>query len=365
MNGKIVLAILVLFGCLAPVSAQDAPAVISADTIARLNSVAHIDFASLPSEAGLVQSGWFILSPTSDLVTVKNRADELVTLDFSGNIVDHYGLPGSDGLPTTIEDAGFSPSGNQLASAHLEGGNYYVAYRSLDTGRTTSYRFETQDVPLRIWWDDGVWLEVSPVDASKSRYIEQLKPAANVSPGAKQILSDSEIQVLPSGPENDPDSYLRIGRINAPFAVTITQDGMVKRWNLETGKVTTRAPVKALPGAGALNADGTFFAWRDGESEALHLLNFETGENHVVASLNGTYLPFLLLTPAADAIIAVNPGLQPVVTAWDTATGRRYDLGEYRTCKRQPDMVRLRGDGTTLVIGCDTGLDIWRVKRPT
>jgi hypothetical protein len=77
--------------------------------------------------------------------------------------------------------------------------------------------------------------------------------------------------------------------------------------------------------------------------------------------LGGVYLPFLALTPNADVIIAVNAGLQPIVTAWNTATGEKYDLGEYRQCNRQPDMVRLSQDGATLAIGCDTGVDIWRI----
>jgi hypothetical protein len=50
------------------------------------------------------------------------------------------------------------------------------------------------------------------------------------------------------------------------------------------------------------------------------------------------------------------------VVAWDVKTGERTILGEYRECNRpQPDMTRLSEDGTTLVIGCDTGLDIWRI----
>ncbi|MFW5691150.1 MAG: hypothetical protein ACOCXZ_01505 [Chloroflexota bacterium] len=49
--------------------------------------------------------------------------------------------------------------------------------------------------------------------------------------------------------------------------------------------------------------------------------------------------------------------------AWIVETGERIDLGTYRECSRQPDMVRLSTDGTTLVIGCDTGLDVWRVSQ--
>jgi hypothetical protein len=81
-----------------------------------------------------------------------------------------------------------------------------------------------------------------------------------------------------------------------------------------------------------------------------------------VAALDGAYAQAILLSPAADVILAVNLDLQPVVVAWDAATGTRYDLGEYRTCGRTPDMVRLSRDGSTLVIGCDTGFEWWRVS---
>ncbi len=81
----------------------------------------------------------------------------------------------------------------------------------------------------------------------------------------------------------------------------------------------------------------------------------------LIAPLDGAFIPFMLLSFDASVAIGVNVGSEPTVIVWDTTTGERYDLGEYRACNRQPDMVRLSGDGTTLVIGCDTGLNIWRV----
>ena len=72
---------------------------------------------------------------------------------------------------------------------------------------------------------------------------------------------------------------------------------------------------------------------------------------------------YLLLNSSASVIIGINVDLKPVVVAWNVVTGERIELGEYRSCDRQPDMVRLSVDDTTLVIGCDTGMDIWRVGR--
>jgi hypothetical protein len=154
---------------------------------------------------------------------------------------------------------------------------------------------------------------------------------------------------------------MRIGRIDPPLAITATKEALLKRWNLETGEVTASAQLEALPAAGQVNADGSSFAWVDQKFESLHLLNFETGKDQVIAPLGGTYIPFLLLSAKSDVIIGVNVGLEPGVMAWDVATGERIDLGTYRSCNRQPDMVRLSKDGSTLVVGCDTGLDIWRV----
>ena len=114
---------------------------------------------------------------------------------------------------------------------------------------------------------------------------------------------------------------------------------------------------------GQLTLDGRYFAWRDGESKALHLLDFETGKDRVIALLGGVYIPFLLLNFSASVIIGVNVDLKPIVIAWDTKTGEQLTLGEYRSCSRQPDMVRLSSDNTTVVIGCDKGFDIWRIGR--
>jgi hypothetical protein len=138
---------------------------------------------------------------------------------------------------------------------------------------------------------------------------------------------------------------------------------LVKRWNLEMDAPTATVELGSLPGVGQVNASGRYFVWGDAESTHLFLLDFETGENRLIAPLDGTYIPFLLLGVNADVAIGVNVGLEPTIVAWDTMTGERYDLGEYRTCNRQPDMVRLSRDGTTLVIGCDTGLDIWRITE--
>jgi WD40 repeat protein len=183
-------------------------------------------------------------------------------------------------------------------------------------------------------------------------------------PGADE--DDSEIIALPSGPENDAEAYVRIGRIPAPLAVTASLEGVVKLWDLETGEVTHEVQLDGVPVFGRVNeTTATQMAWRDPISDGLYLLDFVSGENRQIAELGGAYVQALLLAPAGDIILGVDVDHRPVVVAWNTTNGEVTELGDYRECSRVPDLVRLSADGTTLVIGCDTGLDIWRVQPDT
>lgn len=344
------------------VQAQEEKAVITVDNVRQLQSFRQVEFANLPEGAGEVVNGWFVLSEDGNRLASVNRQNSLLVWNEQGDLLDSYSIEGADSLPNTVLDAVFSPDNQQIVSVHAEGGAYYVAYRSLDEKSTTYFQFRTADLPLRIWLNETVWLEVMMPSTAAEPYVVNLLPRLSSEPLFNKELTDDEQIRLLSGPENDPDSFLRVGRIDPPLAITVTRENLVKRWNLQTGDVTDTVQLEMLPGAGQVNAAGTHFAWRDGESEALHLLDFETGEDRIVAQLEGQYIPFLFLSPAADVIIGVNVALEPVVVAWNTATGERSELGEYRSCNRQPDMVRLSQDGTTLVIGCDTGLDIWRIQ---
>jgi hypothetical protein len=342
-----------------PVTAQDSPQVISADNIRQLQSVTRIDWQDWTPE---VDRGTVSLNPTGNLVAVMDRGQNLVTLDSAtGAKLDSYSVTGTDGLPTTLLDAAFSADSQYQVSIHSEGGAYYVAYRPIGAEVPIVRRVVTQDVPLRVWANEYVWLEVAGSDLNSERYVLRTDfPLTYDVP--LQTVNAADWQKIPSGPENDPDSFLRVGRIIPPLAITVTQEGLIKRWNLETGEVTAQAQLDTLPAAGQVNSDRRYLAWADQQFEGLHLLDFETGEDRVIALLQGANIPYILLSAEADVIIGVNVGLEPIVVAWDVPTGERIDLGEYRPCNRQPDMVRLSKDGTTLVVGCDTGLDIWRVK---
>lgn len=328
---------------LSPIVAQDDVVPLDADNLTNLQSALTIDFANLPDDIGAVDSGWFVLSDDGSRVAVVRQDGGLVVFDtVTGDIAETYAITGEDGEPTAVLDADFD--GETVTSLHSDGMNYLVAIGDerypLDVGL---------DMPVRLWLDgSSIWLEVLALD--DPHYVMQIP------------LDGSDITTLPSGPENDMDAYVRIGRIPAPLAITSTADGLVKRWNLETGAVTAEVQLETPPVFGRVDeTTGRHLAWRDPESQGLYLLDFETGDNQFVAELGGEYIQALLLSPQADVIVAVATGDDESVSAWDVETGAFTLLGPYRECSRVPDMIRLSADGTTLVIGCDTGLDIWRV----
>jgi WD40 repeat protein len=229
--------------------------------------------------------------------------------------------------------------------------------------------------PLQVWLDcsnqaaednfAGCVGWYSTQTAAGDQYVIQLPPMQTLPDDAPPTrISTDDLTILPYAPADDPEAVVRVGRIPMPYAVTSSETGQVKLWNLQTGEVLHSVNNgTGLPSVfGAINNPATHLVWRDNANETLYLLNFETGENRLIAPLNGAYAQWLFLSDDASVILAVNLDFMPVVVAWDTSTGARSLSGEHRTCGRpQPDTARFSADGSTLVIGCDTGLDIWRV----
>ena len=164
----------------------------------------------------------------------------------------------------------------------------------------------------------------------------------------------------------DAMEFARIGRVPPPFAVTSSEDGLVQRWNMLSNTVTAEAEVGEIAVFGAINSGGSHLAWRDPMSTTLYLLDFATGENRKIADLSGGYIAYLLLSRDADVIFGIDPAAgRGEIWAWLTVTGEKINLGRFRTCERQqPALAELSADGTTLVIGCDLGLDLWRIDVP-
>jgi hypothetical protein len=341
-----------------PVYGQETPPVIGTENITRLQPVERINFADLPADAGRVESGWFAVSADGRQYALLNRDNGIVLWDFAQGGDVTTSLEACGDQPGAFVDGSFDRDGRYFIAVYLAGADSYIVYHAPDESRSAAPTIcDLPASPLRVWPGESgrAWLEFFPNDPLFAPSVGLLTPGAAWDAAA----------LIPSGPENDAESFIRIGRIEPPLAITVTRDSLVKRWNLQTGAVTAAAQLDILPGIGQVNYGdneaGRYFAWVDGPAAALNMLDFETGANRSITSLNGKSVPFLWLTPGADIVIGVNVESKSAVTAWDTATGQRYDLGEYRPCSRPPDMVRLSRNGTTLVIGCDTGLDIWRV----
>jgi hypothetical protein len=357
----VIIAILMIF----PSTAQDASLVITASNIRQLQPVAQIDFADLPEESGAVQNGWFVVNPQGNQFIVKSRSEHLLGLDQNGTVLADYVITTPDGLSATVMDAAFDQTGKTALSVHSGGGAFYLATQYSGVASPYIYKFQSADIPVRLWQNDDKidFLEIMSADPAIKPYILKLPvdPLLEMNIQLIEVTLD-DLETTEVAPDSDPDAYLRIGRIEPPLAISVTESGLLKLWDLETGQLTSTVELGQIPGMGAINAAGTSFAWRDSASTNLHLLDFESGIDSVITSLGGTYLPFLLLSANADVMIGVNIGGEPNVVAWDVTTGDRLDLGDYRACNRQPDLVRLSRDGSTLVIGCDAGLEIWRIS---
>ncbi len=318
---------------------------ISADNIARLQSAASIAFDDLPDAAGEIVNGRFIVNTDGTRFGVVNRANAVVALSDSGELVGLCSVTGRDGLPATFIEGVFGARENVIVSLHTDGpASYYVSRCDAASGEQITWSFPQ---PLAEVWADSntIW-------------------ASDLTGGVVHIDAEGRVSTLtvPS-PDTDPSSAIRIGRIAPPLAVSVTNSGLVKRWDLENGAVTAAFQVETgLPIYGHLSSDGRYLVWRDPPSTALYVLDFAVGTNVVVTQLNGAYIPFVFVTPAGDAVVGVQIDDQPVVSAWEVASGVRHNLGQFRACGRPPDMARLSADGTALIIGCDTGIDVWRVE---
>lgn len=310
---------------------------ITAENIHNLRPVMKIDFADYPD----IRSGWFVMSPDGHYVAVRAGLNRMMVW---------YGttLITSVTISNTIVDAVFAPS---LSLTMLDDSGQVIVslldleWQELLTLNTTSHILQS------VWFNPTTqtfWLEALTIPENEYTVFS--------------IDFASQIQTHPYAPATDPNAMVRIGRIMPPYAVTSSPEGDVKLWHLETGAVLASADVGDMPAVfGQISPNAQFLVWRDPMSEAVNLLNFATGENQRVADLNGVYFQAFFVSDDGSVILAVDENFQPRIVAWITATGERIDLGEFRTCSRVPDMIRMSQDFTTLVIGCDTGLDIWRI----
>lgn len=326
----------------APLSAQEDLEPIDASNSKQLASFRQVDF----DDNGPLAAS-FVIAPDGRRLALIDDVNGLIRLwDDSGQALPSVELT-ADLVGLAFVDV------NTLAIAQQAAESLTILWHELTTGVQRQQRIEDFSATVLDAWSlgepDGLWFELFQ--------------------GFEQTLAfvgGAEMLTLPYAPAQDLEAVVRIGRIPPPYEVTSSESGSVKLWDLTTGAVLREVDNGTGQPAvfGAINAAATHLAWRDEMNAALYLLDFETGDNRLIAELNGAYPQFLFLSDDTSLILGVNVDFVPNVVVWDVATGQRTDLGAYRECSRVPDMARLSADGSTLVIGCDTGLDIWRVRSP-
>ena len=325
-------------------SAAQGGAAIRAGNLERLRPAARIDFADFPEE---LQIGWF---------EAKSDASEFIVFDSAGRIY-RAGVAGIiDSVTYRVDEAQvFS-----LIDAVYADEDPFALYLLDDAYFINDRQLWTDDFPVAIHRVDQSLFVEAITDRGATAYHEVALETEGETISAVSIIdlpgSDSEF------------IGMLIGRIDFPSVLlssladsALTAYRYPEAFSSESGRVYELDGGPAV--AGAINGEGSHFAWSDPASARLNLLDIASGGNAVVAELDGAYAQYHLLTADASAILAVNMDFKPEVFAWDVATGERYDLGAYRECERIPDKVAISGDGKALIIGCDTGLEIWRVAE--
>ena len=329
------------FVCACLVTAQDYPP-ISAANLTQLKPDARIDFADMPGE---LKIGWFEADADASEFIVFDQTGRIYRVSEAG-IEDSWAYvePGGGQL-FSLMDAAYVDDEPQLL--YVLDGEYFINEQPLPDG------YEPVAMALFI-----KSLYVEATDAEGRTVI--MHYGKRYAGGAWERVDEF---LMPASDPGRP--AVRIGRVSFPhllyssladgelhvFRYPYFMSNMGRRYSLEQGPAVF----------GAVNESGSHFAWSDPYSERLNLLDLETSESRVVAELGGAYAQYHLLTADASAILVVNLDFAPEVFAWDVETGQRHDLGAYRECQRIPDKVALSADGTALIIGCDTGLEIWRV----
>ena len=334
--------VFILMALAAPSLAQDYP-VISADNLDRLASVKRIDFADWPADISI---GWFepnsaatefILFDKDASIHIAAESGPMQSQSYATEqvfaLIDAVYLDEAPFVLYLLDGQPFI-NGRRLATAHRPAGIFRRPKSSLLYVEVINDRGEAFfEVYPAIAADETVWRPLGSIPHPLNRYA---KPALKI--------GRVDFPVVIASAAAPPSLLVMM----YPRSFT-TKRG--REYQLEHGPAVF----------GAVNRQATHLAWIDPHSTWLNLLNLHTGESQTVAALQGAYAQYYLLTHKADAVIAVHSDFEPKVVGWHVRTGRRFDLGHYRDCQRIPDKVTLSEDGAALVIGCDSGLDIWRI----
>lgn len=340
---------------------NDLTPVITADNSDHLQSVQRLDFDAFEATFAV---GWFAATPNASHFLVLDDEQALYVLDRRGDLTAI--MP-----PTDFVDA-VAFGDDHFAILTSDEIGYQVVYTDL-IGTRRQVRVQTQAIPLAIWVTcpdtshlTSCYANIEALQTDGSSVVMSVLPLASL-PNINEtiILSEDAAQIRPYAPTSDTDAIVRIGRVALPYVVTSSADGIVTLWHNDDNSVLAEVDNQTGQAAvfGNINGDASHLIWRDGESSYLHLLDFAAATNRRVAALNGAYVQWYFLSHDASVALGINYGDDPVIMAWHTQSGEAVNLGTYRPCSRpQPDMAHLSGDGRTLIIGCDTGLDIWQVS---
>lgn len=328
------------------VAYQQPPAVEIRDSnVQRLAPVQQIDFATFPTA---FTNGWFAINEDATRIVVSDQDGLVYVVDDRGAIVEMIDVPtGQGSFPGSLIDAAFAE--DRVYLLRVLDGIVYLNEHVLDLPAA----------PISLWTEAGSVQDRVFVELQTSQ-----DGAAAIVEYAVSAESLEWIREIPYAPATDPQAVVRVGRVTLPYVVTSTLSGLVTLWRLDEavqiGSVQNGTAEPAV--FGNINLPPTHFVWRDNASRRLYLLDLATGDNQVVDDLDGKYAQWLFLSSDASIILGVNLDFEPVVMAWDVRSATRITLGSYRPCGRpQPDAARFSEDGSTLVIGCDSGLEIWRV----
>ncbi len=315
------------------VTTAQSDTMISATYIDQFQSVQQIDYVDFDIDINI---GWFVANPTATEFIIFDN-DQTLHRILNNEIVESWQyITSPDQLFLVIDGVYFNDM-------------FYILHTVDDTFWINDTQLVIEGFPLALGNDDNHLYVEAQVENELIVY---------------QFNADLEITGDMMIPSDDDAPVIRVGRIDLPIILQTTFDGQVTAFVFDEEFGTY--DVGELPTVfGHVNASTSHFTWSDPNSTDLNLLNLLTGENQVVSSLDNLYAQYYLLTHDASLVIAINVDFEPNMVAWDTETGERYVLGQYRACERIPDRVKLSADGTTLIVGCDTGLELWKIADET
>ena len=296
--------IVVLMICLLRLSAASAQdsTVISADNLGRLQSDVQIDFEDL---AGELEFGWF---------AANEDASEIVASDQRGTMytITSEGLSRRWSYVTDASEQVFS-----LIDAVFLDGDPYILYQLDAAYYISEGALLLRQTPVGLWsMPNSQSLVVETIDTDGVPEFQHYEIRNSGSHFAFVETFD-----YPSFDSDMP--AVRIGRVAFPLLlVSLFSDNRLLVYRYPDAYTEGRErEIRLASGpavVGAVNGTvGSHFAWSDPHSMQLNLLNLATGDNRVVAELEGAYAQYHLLTLDATAIIIVNLDFQPAVFAWE------------------------------------------------